>query len=144
MGVKKLVALLGIKTDKKLAKVAAALSGASLGDLETSIKRLQSSQVEAADGVATYADKYARMGIEVKDADGNFKETPALLAEVADGMQGLDTAAEKTAVAMKLLGRGGANLIPMLNQGGAAILDMMQEMHDLGGVIDVERDRDAL
>lgn len=117
---------------------AAELSGASLGDIDTGLKKLQASQVEAADGVATYADEFKRMGVEVKDAQGNFKDTTDLLVEIADGMQGLDTDAERTAVAMKLLGRSGVNLIPMLKEGSGALREMMDEMSELGGIMDKE------
>lgn len=115
---------------------AAQLSGASISDMETGIKRLQAAQVEAIDGVATYKDEFKRMGVEVKNQDGTIKDTSQLLVEMADGMQNLETDAERTAVAMKLLGRGGAKLIPLLKQGSEAVADMMMEMEQLGGIID--------
>jgi hypothetical protein len=115
---------------------AAQLSGASISDMETGIKRLQAAQVEAIDGVATYKDEFKRMGVEVKNQDGTIKDTSQLLVEMADGMQNLETDAERTAVAMKLLGRGGAQLIPLLKQGSEAVADMMMEMEQLGGIID--------
>jgi hypothetical protein len=114
---------------------AAQLSGASLSDMETGIKRLQASQIEAIDGVATYADEFKRMGIEVKNQDGSIKDTTQLMVEMADGMQGLATDAERTAVATKLLGRGGAQLIPLFKEGSDAIKEMMDEMEALGGVM---------
>ena len=117
---------------------AAELSGASLGDIETAIKRLQSSQVEAADGSAEYADEFKRMGLEVKNADGTFKDTTDLLVEMSDGLKGLDSDAERTAVAVKLLGRGGMTLIPMFKEGSDALREMMGEMEQLGGIIDDE------
>lgn len=115
---------------------AAELSGASLKDVEMTIKRLQAAQVEAADGVATYADEFKRLGVEVKDSEGNFKDTPALLLEMADAMNGLDSQAEKTNVAMKLMGRSGTTLLPMLAEGTEGIREMMEEMKTLGGVMD--------
>jgi hypothetical protein len=117
---------------------AAELSGTTLGTMEVGIRRLQAAQVEAADGVATYADEFKRLGVEAQNTDGTFKDVAQLLPEVADGMKGLKSDSERSAVAMKLLGRGGVQLLPMLNQGGDAIRDMMQEMHALGGVIDDE------
>jgi hypothetical protein len=115
---------------------AAQLSGASIGDMETGIKRLQAAQIEAIDGVATYADEFKRMGVEVKNTDGSIKDTSQLIVEMADGIKNLETDAERTAVAMKLLGRGGAQLVPLLKQGAEAVAEMMAEMKALGGVID--------
>jgi ribosomal protein L9 len=115
---------------------AAELSGASINTVETAIKKLQSSQIEAADGTATYADEFKRLGIEVKGVDGELKDTPELLLEIADAMNELDTDAERTQVAMKLLGRSGTQLIPMFKEGSEGIKEMMQELVDLGAVMD--------
>ena len=117
---------------------AAELSGASLGSIETALRRLQASQVEAGEGLKTYTREFDRLGINIKDSQGNFKDTTELFFEVADGMKGMKTDAERTAVATKLLGRSGAQLIPMLKEGGDSIRAMVQEMHDLGGVMDDE------
>jgi hypothetical protein len=117
---------------------AAELSGASMNTVEVAIKKLQAAQVEAADGVATYADEFKRMGLDIKNEDGTLKETTQLLAEMADGMNNLETDSERTAVAMKLLGRSGTQLIPMFAEGTEGIAAMVQEMSDLGGIIDDE------
>lgn len=114
---------------------AAQLSGASLGDVETSLRRLQAAQVDADAGLKTYTREFERLGIEIKDANGNFKETPELLIEIADGMQGLESDAERTAVATKLLGRSGTALIPMFKEGSGALRDMMAELDDFGALI---------
>jgi hypothetical protein len=115
---------------------AAELSGASLGDIETGIKKLQASQVDAGEGLKTYTREFDRLGVSIKNEDGTFKDTSILLAEMADGMKGLETDAERTAVAVKLLGRSGTNLIPMLKEGSEAVFEMMNEMEQLGGIID--------
>ena len=117
---------------------AAELTGASIGDIETSIKRLQSAQVEASEGVSTYADEFKRLGVDVMDAEGNFKDTTALMIEMSDSINGLGSQAEQTQVLMKLFGRSGVNLLPMLKEGSEGIAAMMQEMKDLGGVMDAE------
>jgi len=115
---------------------AAQLSGASIQDVEMSIKRLQASQADAAFGLKTYTREFERLGIEIKDTDGNFKDTTTLLLEVADGMKNLDSDTERTAVAVKLLGRSGTNLIPLLKQGSGSIREMMEEARDLGAIMD--------
>jgi hypothetical protein len=117
---------------------AAELSGASLGDVETSLRRLQAAQVDADAGLKTYTREFDRLGIEIKDVNGEFKNTPELLIEIADGMQGLESDAERTAVATKLLGRSGTALIPMFKEGSGALREMMAEMESLGGLIDDE------
>jgi hypothetical protein len=44
--------------------------------------------------------------------------------DLADHFKTLPDGAEKTALAMKVLGRSGAELIPLLNAGGAAIEEL--------------------
>lgn len=114
---------------------AAELSGASLNDVEASIKRLQTAQSDASYGLETYTREFKRLGVEIKDKDGTFKDTTQLLLEVADGMKNLDSDTERTAVAVKLLGRSGTTLIPLLKQGGGAVRDMMLEVQELGGMM---------
>lgn len=114
----------------------AELTGANINTIEKSLLKLQAAQVEAADGTATYADEFKRLGVEVKDADGNFKDTNDLLIEMADAFQTLDSDAERTNVIMRTMGRQGLQLIPMFKQGSAAIREMMEESKQLGGIID--------
>lgn len=117
---------------------AAELAGGSLKDVEGSLKRLQSAQVDAAAGLKTYTREFDRLGVEIKDQEGNFKTGEQLFFEIADGMKNLESDAERTAVAVKLLGRSGTNLIPMLNQGSDAIREQMKEMQDLGAIMGPE------
>ena len=114
---------------------AAELSGADIATVETSLKKLQAAQIEAADGTATYLDEFKRLGVEVKDTNGEFKDTEELLIEMADKFNDLGSDAERTNVAMRLMGRGGTQLIPMFKAGTAAIKEMMEEAKQLGGVI---------
>lgn len=125
-------------TTQKLQELehAAELSGASLGDIETSLRRLQASQVDASEGLATYTREFDRLGVQIKNEDGTFKDTTQLLVEMADGMKNLSSDAERTQVATKLLGRSGTKLIPMFKEGSAAMRDMMGEVQALGGALD--------
>jgi len=126
----------GIAADtlQKLGHVAA-LGGASLSDIEMSIKRLQAASSDASFGLKTYTREFDRLGISIKDEQGNFKDTTQLLLEVADGMKNLDSDTERTAVAVKLLGRSGTTLIPTLKQGSEAIREQMEEVEALGGLM---------
>jgi hypothetical protein len=117
---------------------AATLSGASLTAIEGALKRLQTAQVDAEAGLKTYTREFDRLGVDIKDQQGNLKDTTTLFAEMADAITALPTDAERTAVAMKLMGRTGTQLLPMLKEGTEGINAMMQEMRDLGGVMDDE------
>lgn len=117
---------------------AAELSGASLDEVENALKKLQVAQMDAEAGLKTYKREFDRMGIDVRDANGNIKSTEQLLYEISDGMQGLESDSERTSVAVKLLGRAGARLIPLLKDGSANLRAMMQEVDELGALLDQE------
>jgi hypothetical protein len=114
----------------------AELSGASIEGVETVIKKLQQSQVEAGKGIKTYTEEFDRLGVDIKDSEGKFKDTTDLLFEMADAMNELDTDAERTAVAMRLMGRGGTALIPFFKEGSEGIREMMKEMSAFGAVME--------
>lgn len=115
---------------------AADLTGANIGVVEVAIRTLQRTADEAASGVATYKDEYDRLGVSVKDSKGNLRSFEQLLPEIASGMQKLKTDTERTAIAQKIFGRSGTQLIPLLKSGSEEIQNMMKEFKELGGVID--------
>jgi hypothetical protein len=112
----------GIAADSLQAYVnAGKLAGVEQGTIEKGLRRLAQSMREADQGVATYSDAYKALGVSVRDSDGNLKESEVVLAELADQFQGMQNGATKAALAMEIFGRSGAQLIPMLNEGGDAL-----------------------
>jgi hypothetical protein len=80
------------------------------------------------------AKDFKEMGINVKDASGNTKTANALFLEAADKISGMTNETEKVAASMKLFGKSGAELLPMLNEGSAAIKAQADEANKLGVV----------
>ncbi len=112
----------GIAADKLLAYVnAGKLADVSQSDLETGLRTLARTQVEASEGVATYADAYAKLGVAVKNQDGTLKDSDQLLSDIADRFQELPNGPEKAAVAMDIFGRSGQKMITLLNGGSEAL-----------------------
>ena len=52
--------------------------------------------------------------------------------EVADGLKGLESDSEKAALAQQLLGRSGADLLPLFKEGSDGIANLQQQARDLG------------
>lgn len=111
---------------------AADLSGVSMDSLATALKRVavNSADTQRGTGDAKYA--FDALGISVEDTVGNLKGSTVLLGEVADKFRGMEDGAGKTAIAMKLFGKAGADLIPLLNEGSGGIEDMRDEARKLG------------
>lgn len=93
-------------------KYVADQSGGSLGTIAQGVKFLSRTMAEKGMG-----------GMDVNEA----------LLSVADQFKAMPDGAEKSALAMKLFGRSGTEMIPILNQGAASIRAMMKEA-DLFGV----------
>lgn len=115
---------------------AADMSGVAVSSLQTGVSRLSRAMVAT-------PDKFRRIGVAVRDADGRMRKASDVLSDVAQVLSTMPDGAQKTALAMDLLGRSGADLIPMLNGGSEALRGMMAEADALGIVITPEMFRNA-
>jgi hypothetical protein len=112
----------GIAADKLQAYVnAGKLADVSQSEIENGLRKLTQTQVEASEGVKTYSEAYAKLGLSVKQADGSLKPSDQLLGEIADKFQDLPNGPEKAAIAMDIFGRSGSKLITLLNGGTEAL-----------------------
>jgi lambda family phage tail tape measure protein len=106
---------------------------AALEKLGQSIGQMAS---EGEDAPEALRSAFSRLGVEVRDAEGHVKSAEVVLAEMAAGMVGVQSQAERIDLARALMGRGGAALLPLLQQGEAALAAMKTQARDLGVVID--------
>jgi phage-related minor tail protein len=74
------------------------------------------------------AEALTSLGISATDASGKLKTTDQVMLEVADKFAKMPDGANKTAAAMALFGKAGADMIPMLNGGSKAISDLKATM----------------
>lgn len=95
--------------------VSARLSDVSNATLKTGLRALANTAEEAQKGNNKAADSFKAIGVSVTDANGKLKGTEQLFAEVSKKMAGYTDSAQKTALANDLMGRSGAELLPMMN-----------------------------
>lgn len=124
-------------------RFAAQLSDVSMESLQKGIKGLSQNIVEAATGVGDGAQVFDALGISIKNADGTMKSTEEVLLKVADVFANLEDGAVKTALAVKLFGKSGMDMIPFLNQGAAGITQLTAEAERLGLKLTTETARSA-
>jgi phage-related protein len=97
---------------------AAADSGSSVDEVAKAMGRLARGVVDP----ASKANEALRsIGVSSTDASGKIKSMDQIMLDVADRFAKMPDGAQKTALAMDLFGKSGANLIPMLNQGRDAL-----------------------
>ena len=124
-------------------RFAAQLSDVSLETLQKGIKGLSQNITEANTGIGDGAQVFEALGISVRNADGSMKSTEAVLLQVADVFANLEDGAVKTALAVKLFGKSGMDMIPFLNQGAAGINQLTTEAERLGLKLTTETARSA-
>lgn len=61
------------------------------------------------------------IGVATRDAQGKVRDLDAVMLDISDRFAKMPDGAEKSALAMQLFGKSGVELIPMLNQGRAAL-----------------------
>lgn len=107
-------------------------------DLQGLVKGLQrlsvvmfDTQVQGEEGSAALK----ALGVSAVDASGQIRPTEQVLLDLADKFADMPDGADKAALAIKLFGKEGMSLIPLLNQGRAGITALMEEAERFGLVI---------
>lgn len=119
------------------------LANVPIEALATSVSRFNRNIYDATRGTGDAGKAFTAMGISIKDANGNLKSADQLIAEVADKFAGYEDGVEKSAIAMLLFGKAGAQMIPLLNAGGEGLRQMKEEAKQLGLTIDSETGKAA-
>jgi len=111
---------------------AAELSGVSAEKFEGGLRRLAARMLEAATGSAEAARGFEALGVAFRNQDGSLRATDQVLLDLADRFKAMPDGAEKTALAMQIFGKSGADLITFLNQGRDGVEALTAEMQALG------------
>lgn len=114
---------------------AAKYSGVDADKFRLSLQKLQKQQFEASIGNKAAEKNFKLMGLSVKDASGHLKPANILFSELSDKFAKAPNGPAKTAMAMKLFGKTGADLIPFLNKGSAGIDELRKQAEKTGNVL---------
>ena len=102
-------------------KKAAAVSGTDIEGVSKSLVKLSKAMLEASTGNKTSEAAFNALGISVTKSNGQLKSSDAVMIEIANRFKAMPDGVAKTALALKLFGRAGAEMIPLLNMGGDSI-----------------------
>lgn len=117
-------------------RAAMQLAGVNVDNISTSMIAFSKNMAKAGTDAKATAGMNALFGQSIKDAHGNIKPMAELLPGLADKFKAMPNGAEKTALATKLFGRAGAEMIPVLNKGSAGIDELTQKAKGMGLVLD--------
>jgi hypothetical protein len=116
----------------------ASQAGTSLETVAKGIQRLSMNMNDMKRGVGESKETFELLNISVDNADGTLRNSEDVMKEIADKFSKMEDGADKTAAAMRIFGRAGAELIPMLNMGSAGIEDLQKKAKEMGLVIGTE------
>lgn len=117
---------------------AASLADVSNEELTGSLVKLSRQMDEAAGGSESAQAKFTSLGVSITDATGKLRSSDDVLKDLADRFAAMPDGVEKTAAAVDIFGKSGANLIPLLNSGSAGLREMADEAARFGKIIDTD------
>lgn len=101
----------------------------STESLVGSIKGLSKALSDNSDEGKKGKDALKEIGVEATNAFGNIKPTYELILDIADGLGKIPSPAERANAAIKILGKSGVELLPILNEN---LRGTIKELNDLG------------
>ena len=117
---------------------AAQIGGTDIAAMEVGIRRMQRTAYDATQGLSTAVDAFNELGVNVRRADGQLKSTEQLFMESATALSQMENNTKKAALSTVIFGRAGTKLLPMLKNGSAGLVEVMEEAKRLGIVMSTE------
>lgn len=126
--------ILGVSTtDVQQLGFMAKSTGGDAEGLALAMERLQVNLMKAQAGTGPAAQGLEALGLKAKDLIG--LPLPEQMDRIADKLSHFADGGNKTAIAMELLGRAGAQMIPLLDEGSAGMEHMRNKALDAGAII---------
>lgn len=106
------------------------------GDAASKAFGILAKQVTAAsEGSKGAIDTFSHFGLSVTDASGKTKDFNTLFGEIADKFKDAPAGFDKTAESMKLFGKSGKDMLPILNLGSKGIAELEANAKKMGLVL---------
>jgi len=122
---------------------AASLADTDVKQLADGLRQLNVRMADAQRGTGEGLGAFKALNLELESTPGILRPTEDVLLDIADRFAGFADGANKTALAVKIFGDAGANLVPFLNQGRAGIQALREEAERLGLKLGTDVARDA-
>lgn len=118
---------------------AVGIGGTDQENLNKALTQLSKRALEANQGLKTQQRAFGELGVEVTDSTGKLKAADQLFLEMSDGLVNLEDKEKRTGLAMQMLGRTGATLLPTMLEGSKGIKVLIAEAKKLGKVLSKEQ-----
>ena len=116
--------------------------GSNLGVELTTITgaqaKLTKSMAAAEKGTGSQAEAFAKLGINVTDANGNLRSAQTVMTEAFGALQGTANETERNALAMAIFGKSAMELNPLISAGADGLKALSDEAGTSGAVMSNE------
>lgn len=136
-GIDKASIRIGVSAERlQSLRYAANLSGASAETLDKSMAKLNENMAKAAAGKnEELASLFKKLGISLKDANGNLRNAADVMPQFADAIKRNTDAGLRARMMIAAFGEEGQRLVPMLEGGSGALQEMEDRAKRLGLVM---------
>lgn len=110
-------------------------SGIESSKLEQTMIRNQKSLNDAAEGGKTATLAYEKLGVSIKDADGNLRASDDVYRDVLNNLADLEDKNLRNSIANDIFGKSYGDLAPILDGGSDGIKALTDRAEDLGLVM---------
>lgn len=110
---------------------AAKTAGVDIDSVAKGVGKMQQALYEAATGNKEMSTLFKGLGIDISKGMGDVEGT---LLKLSDRFSSMSNPTEKAALAMKVFGKAGAELIPLLDEGSEKLGKMIDDQKRYGGV----------
>lgn len=119
---------------------AAKLSGTTNEELNGGLMRLSSTMKDAIiNPTGDAARMFELLGVKVTDSSGKMRDTGIIFEELSARFAMAEDGSSKTAAAIQLMGRSGANLIPLMN----SLQALTEEARQTGQIVSTQFAKDS-
>lgn len=122
---------------------AAGLADVSTEALAKGMAKLNKAMYDASGGSKEQVDTFKALGVSVTDSTGQLRKSDEVMMDIAERFSKMEDGAAKTALAMKVFGKSGADMIPLLNGGREEMQKATEEARRFGIVLTEEAGKQA-
>jgi hypothetical protein len=113
----------------------ASTKGISVDQMAKALEKMDKAALAAAQSGPKSTNAFKELGVAVTNTDGTLRNTQDIFNDVSAKIAAMPDGTLKTAEAMKIFGKAGAEMIPLLNEGGAHIAELEAHFTALNAVV---------
>lgn len=106
--------------------------------VDVSTETMTNSMAKNIKQMANGSDAYNKLGISVKDANGNLRDSDEVYWECIDALGKVENETQRDAIAMEIFGKKAQDLNPLIQQGSEGIKNLGDEAVRMGAVLSDE------